>query len=235
MQLRPRCITCRQTGHTTCTPVVIVPRPVVKRRRRVQAQVQTQAPPRAHRGCSFCGTAGHYKPKCEKYKIFVDEVSRYSTTGVDAIIGELQKLFCGFVASQIHPSLLFNSSNEIFKIYVEIFMDTFNQHMSQPSIPVRAQAQAPPPPPPPHNSKIRLELCKNTSRAKKECGICLNDNISSTKIVKLGCGHEFCGDCTEKFVNTKPCCAFCRAEVKQVSVATKTMMAKLKKNKKFYI
>ncbi len=228
MQLRPRCITCRQTGHTTCTPVVIIPRPVIKRRRRVQAQVQTQAP-RAHRGCSFCGTAGHYKPKCEKYKIFVDEVKpsdsdRMMITVVDAIIRDMQKMFCRFVASQSIPSVIFNTSNEAFRTFVRIFLETFDQHMVEPLVHVPA-----------HNSKIRFELCKNTSRAKKECGICLNEDISCTKIVKLGCGHEFCGDCTEKFIDTKPCCAFCRAEVKQVSVATKTMMVKLKKNKKFSV
>jgi hypothetical protein len=161
----------------------------------------------------------------------VDEVKpsdsdRMMITVVDAILRDMQKMFSRFVVSQSIPSIIFNASSETFRTFVRIFLDTFNQHMAEPSVPIRA---------PSHNSKIKLELCKNTSRAKKECGICLNDNISCTKIVKLGCGHEFCGDCTEKIVNTKPCCAFCRAEVKQVSVATKTMMAKLKKNKKFYM
>ena len=225
MQLRPRCTTCRQTGHTTCTPVVRVPKPVIKRRR----QVQTQA--RAQRCCSFCGTAGHYKPKCEKYKIFVDEAKPSESdaimiTVLDAFLKDMQNMFCRFVASQFNPSVIFNASNDAFRIFVRIFLDSFDQHMAEPLSQPPAQQ---------HNSKIRLELCKNTSRAKKECGICLNDDIPCSKIVKLGCSHEFCGDCAEKFINTKPCCAFCRADVKEVSVASKTMLAKLKKNKKFSV
>lgn len=223
MQLRPRCITCRQTGHTTCTPVVRVPKPVIKRHRRVQAQAQ--------RCCSFCGTAGHYKPKCEKYKIFVDEAKPSESdammiTVLDAFLKDMQNMFCRFVASQFNPTVIFSASNDAFRLFVKIFLDSFEQHMAEP------QTQ---PPPVQHNSKIALELCKETSRAKKECGICLNDDISCSKFVKLGCGHEFCGDCTEKFINTKPCCAFCRADVKKVSVGSKTMLAKLKKNKKFSV
>jgi hypothetical protein len=52
-------------------------------------------------------------------------------------------------------------------------------------------------------------------------------------MVKFGCGHEFCGGCAEKCINVKPCCAFCRADVKKVTVASKSMLSKFKKNKKF--
>jgi hypothetical protein len=147
-------------------------------------------------------------------------------TVLDAFLKDMQNMFCRFVASQFNPTVIFSASNDAFRLFVKIFLDSFEQHMAEP------QTQ---PPPVQHNSKIALELCKETSRAKKECGICLNDDISCSKIVKLGCGHEFCGDCAEKFINTKPCCAFCRADVKKVSVGSKTMLAKLKKNKKFSV
>jgi len=221
MQLRPRCGECRSANHIVCPEVVFVSSTVVKKPRRV---LTTQT----IRCCSFCGITGHYKPKCEKYKVFVDEVKPSESDGImitvlDAFLKDMQNMFCRFIKSQFNPTVIFGASNDAFRLFVKIFLDSFAEHMSEPS----------PQPSVQHNYKIALEFCKETSRAKKECGICLNDDISCSKFVKLGCGHEFCGDCTEKIINTKPCCAFCRASVKKVSVGSKTMLAKLKKNKKF--
>ena len=226
MELRPRCITCRQTGHTVCPipviPVVVASRVASRVRNRV-TQVKC---------CSFCGIPGHYKPKCEKYKIFVEEVKpqdadHFMIVVVDQMLKEMQRLFFQFIKSRFSAQQIF----QIFRIslggfrhFVQLFLQAFDEQVMQ---------QQQPQPQQPYQEKIALELCANTSRKHAECGICLSDNIPCSKMVKLGCGHEFCGGCAEKFINVKPCCAFCRADVKQVIVASKTMQTKFKKNKKF--
>ena len=86
---------------------------------------------------------------------------------------------------------------------------------------------------PPMYGRIGLELCAKTSGC--ECGICLSDDIPCSNMVKLGCGHEFCGDCAEMFINVKPCCALCRADVKKVSVGSKSVLSKFKKNTLFIV
>jgi len=224
--LRPRCATCRRTGHTICPPVASTAQTRVTRR------VNAVAPlPRVRRCCSFCGISGHYKPKCEKYKIFVDEVKPFETdemasfTMVESLLKDMQKIFSLFVKLHINPEQIFGASNHVFRAFVKMFMEDFD-----------ALTQPQQLPPNPHNSKIALELCVDTSpRINKECGICLAEDIPCSKIAKLGCGHEFCCDCTEKFINAKPCCAMCRADVKKVSVASKTALNKFKKNKKFSV
>jgi hypothetical protein len=45
----------------------------------------------------------------------------------------------------------------------------------------------------------------------KKCYICLQDN-KSFKI--LDCGHKLCLDCYNKIIEIKPCCPFCRADIK---------------------
>ena len=228
MYLRPRCATCRRAGHTICPQVVLVASTVRTRvTRRVNAVAAVSAP-RLQRCCSFCGISGHYKPKCEKYKIFVDEVKPFETDEmmssiVESLMKDMQNMFCRFVKSQFNPAQIFGASNDGFRAFVKAFMEDFDEP-TQPQLP-----------PNPHNSKIALELCEDTSNVNKECGICLSEDIPCSKIAKLGCGHEFCCDCTEKFINAKPCCALCRADVKKVSVASKTALNKFKKNKKFSI
>jgi len=86
---------------------------------------------------------------------------------------------------------------------------------------------------PPMYGRIALELCANRSETVAECGICLSGDIPCANMVKLGCGHEFCGDCAEMFINVKPCCAFCRADVKKVSVGSEVVLSKYKKNSLF--
>jgi hypothetical protein len=89
------------------------------------------------------------------------------------------------------------------------------------------------------HERIGLELCVKTSGVNTssetvaECGICLSDNIPCSNMVKLGCGHEFCGDCAEMFINVKPCCAFCRATIKKVSVGSEVVLSKYKENRLF--
>jgi Tfp pilus assembly protein PilZ len=168
----------------------------------------------------------------------VDEVNPFETdvmassAVVESLLKDMQKIFSLFVKFHINPEQIFVETNDVFRAFVKAFMEDFDA-LTQPQQlqPQQLQLQ-----PNPHNSKIALELCVDTSpRIKKECGICLSEDIPCSKIAKLGCGHEFCCDCTEKFINAKPCCALCRADVKKVSVASKTALNKFKKNKKFSV
>ena len=241
--LRPRCATCRRAGHAVCPQVVPVASTVPRRRRVTRHVAPASASvsvlqPRVQRCCSFCGISGHYKPKCEKYKIFVDEVKPFETDEmlsalVEPLLKDMQNIFCRFVNSQFNPVQIFSASNNGFRAFVKMFMEYFDA--PQIDFPPQQPQQLQPQQLQPQNSKIVLELCKGTSNVKKECGICLSDEIPCSKIAKLGCGHEFCCDCTEKFINAKPCCALCRADVKKVSVSSKTALNKFKKNKKFSI
>ena len=227
MELRPRCATCRQTGHTVCPVAVAVAVP--KRKSRVAPR---SVAPRVAKCCSFCSMPGHYKPKCEKYKIFVEEVKpqdadQFMIVVVDQMLKEMQKMFSQFLKNRFTSEQIlqvFQQPVVWFRHMVQLFLQAFDEQVMQPHQ-QQSQQQS--------HQPIALELCANTSRKRVECGICLSDDIPCTKMVKLGCGHEFCGDCAEKFINVKPCCAFCRADVQKVSVASKTMQAKFKKNNKF--
>jgi hypothetical protein len=232
MELRPRCATCRQTGHTVC-PVPIIPVVTV----RIASRVASRIAPRVTKCCSFCSMPGHYKPKCEKYKIFVEEVKphdadHFMIVVVDQMLKEMQRLFFRFIKNQFSARQIlqiFQMSIEGFRHFVQIFLQAFDEQVMQP--PPQQQQRQPQQQQPP--DKIALELCANTSRKHAECGICLSDNIPCSKMVKLGCGHEFCGGCAEKFINVKPCCAFCRADVKKVSVGSEVVLSKYKKNSLF--
>lgn len=231
MELRPRCATCRQTGHTVC-PVSVIPVVAPRIAPRIASRVASRVT--QVKCCSFCSMPGHYKPKCEKYKIFVEEVKphdadHFMIVVVDQMLAQMHKMFSQFLKNQFSaPQILqiFQMSIEGFRHFVQIFLQAFDEQMMQPHQQPHQHQQPP-------QEKISLELCANTSRKHVECGICLSDDIPCSKMVKLGCGHEFCGGCAEKFINVKPCCAFCRADVKQVIVASKTMQTKFKKNKKF--
>ena len=249
MELRPRCATCRQTGHTVC-PVPVIPVVTVRIASRIAPRV-TQV-----KCCSFCSMPGHYKPRCEKYKIFVEEVKpqdadHFMIVVVDQMLAQMHKMFSRFLNNQFSAQQIlqiFQMSIEGFRHFVQIFLQAFDEQVMQPQQQQvqqqprqqrqqpqqqRQQPQQQRQQQQPYQEKISLELCANTSRKHVECGICLSDDIPCSKMVKLGCGHEFCGGCAEKFINVKPCCAFCRADVKQVIVASKTMQTKFKKNKKF--
>ena len=225
MELRPRCTTCRKAGHTVCPPAPVV---VVQIRSRV---IRNRTPVVAQQKCcSFCSRPGHYKPRCEKYKVFVEEIKPHDASNlmivvVDRLIKDMQNMFSRFMKSQFNNQQMlqiFQMSDEGFRHFVQVFLQAFDEHM------VPASAPAAPAVP-----KIALELQETTSKVRNDCGICLVSNIPCSKMVKLGCGHEFCGGCAEKCINVKPCCAFCRADVKKVTVASKSMLSKFKKNKKF--
>ena len=64
------------------------------------------------------------------------------------------------------------------------------------------------------NNLINLhELC--------ECNICFED-CEKKNFIKLDCKHEFCKDCIKKSLQNErrqiPCCAFCRAEIKNLEL-----------------
>lgn len=237
MELRPRCTTCRQTGHTMC-PVIPPPIPVQRRSRVIRNRTPVV---RQQKCCSFCSRPGHYKPKCEKYKIFVEEVkphdvSNFMIVVIDRLIKDMQNMFSRFLKSQFSNQQMlqiFEMTEEGFRHFVQIFLQAFDEpspRSQQPSprsqqpLP-RSQSQA----------YITVKLCETNSKVRNDCGICLMSNIPCSKMVKLGCAHEFCGGCAEKFISVKPCCAFCRADVTNVTVASKSMQTKFKKNKKFVV
>jgi hypothetical protein len=237
MELRPRCTTCRQTGHTMCPPIPPIP---IQRRSRV---IRNRAPVVAQKCCSFCCRPGHYKPKCEKYKIFVQEVkphdvSNFMIVVIDRLIKDMQNMFLRFMRSQFSNQQIFEifeMTEEGFRHFVQIFLHAFDEPSprSQPPSPRSSRSQPPSRSQPQAN--ITVKLHETNSKIRYECGICLMSNIPCSKMVKLGCGHEFCGGCAEKFINVKPCCAFCRADVTNVTVASKSMQTKFKKNKKFVV
>ena len=255
MQLRPRCTTCRQTGHTVCQIIPSPPTPVV---------------PSGTKCCSFCRKPGHYKPRCEEYKkSLVNKVSvtshcsfcrspdnrkpRCNLVNIlrEACAPELEKYkrkiqglyilsdldvkrevkhyfsflqasfkcdqLCELTDSQYMSDILsfrlFVATNNYFCKFFETIKHNFAFKY------------------PKNIQKINLELCAENPKPEfQECGICLSDEIDHCNMVKLTCGHEFCGDCTIKLVNKNPCCAFCRADVKKVSVNSKQCFDLLKAN-----
>ena len=59
------------------------------------------------------------------------------------------------------------------------------------------------------------------------CGICMSDEIPLANMVKTGCNHEYCDACISQIVRTKPCCAFCRANITKLSVNSHVVYNKL--------
>ena len=62
------------------------------------------------------------------------------------------------------------------------------------------------------------------------CSICY-DNKKLNKLVILDCNHEFCDNCIIKTLeinkNIIPCCALCRAEIKNIKTRTLEINAKI--------
>ena len=62
------------------------------------------------------------------------------------------------------------------------------------------------------------------------CSICY-DNKNLNKFVTLDCNHEFCDNCIIKTLqmnkNIIPCCALCRAEIKNIKTRTLEINAKI--------
>ena len=188
------------------------------------------------RRCSFCRVPGHCKPQCEKYKVFLKMYAllllvpnRIPFTDLN----QVQRIFWKFYSNDtVSINDLQNMSNDMFEDYIssnriDCIREVLRKYSPRYSANERQEE-------PQMYERIGLELCANTfSETVAECGICLSDNIPCSNMVKLGCGHEFCGDCAEKFINVKPCCAFCRATIKKVSVGSEVVLSKYKKNRLF--
>jgi hypothetical protein len=81
----------------------------------------------------------------------------------------------------------------------------------------------------PKPEKIRVILSSEPPTAQiHECSICMLDDIPSSNMAKLNCAHSFCVDCTSKVINNKPCCPFCRTNIKTVTVIEKKCVNELK-------
>jgi hypothetical protein len=218
MQLRPRCTECRSANHLVCPPVQVPIQAPVK------APVQRRQQ-RANKCCSFCSRPGHYKPKCEKYKSFIDEirptdVEEQMIILVQAFYKNMQDTFIKFLKSRfpaVQVTGLFNAPDEQFKNMVRMFIELYEIGYFMPK----------PKSKPKPKQKIQLKLCKTSATTNQECGICLSEDVSSCNMVKFGCGHDLCGDCAKRIIDTKPCCAFCRADITKVSVNSQTVFDKL--------
>ena len=194
------------------------------------------------RRCAFCCVPGHCKPQCEKYKVFLKMYAlllllpnRIPFTDVN----QVQRIFWKFYSNDtVSITDLQNMSNDMFEDYISINKIACIREVLRKYSP-RYSANERQEPQPQVYGRIGLELCVKTSGVKTfsetvaECGICLSDDIPCANMVKLGCGHEFCGDCAEMFINVKPCCAFCRATIKKVSVGSEVVLSKYKENRLF--
>ena len=214
MQLRPRCTECRSANHLVCPPVQVPVQAPVK------APVQRRQQ-RANKCCSFCSRPGHYRPKCEKYKSFIDEirptdVEEQMIILVQSFYKNMQDTFIKFIKSRfpvVQVTGLFNAPDDQFRALVRMFIELYEIGYFMPK--------------PKPKPKIQLKLCKTSATTSHECGICLTEDVSSCNIVKFGCGHDLCGDCAKRIIDTKPCCAFCRADITKVSVNSQTVFDKL--------
>ena len=199
------------------------------------------------RRCSFCRVPGHCKPQCEKYKVFLKMYAlllllpnRIPFTDVN----QVQRIFWKFYTNDTVSLIdLQNMSNDMFEDYIssnqiDCIREVLRKYSPRYSANERRVYYYREPQPqmqePQIYGRIGLELCANAlSETVAECGVCLSDDIPCADMVKLGCGHEFCGDCAEKFINVKPCCAFCRATIKKVSVGSEFVLSKYKENALF--
>jgi len=76
--------------------------------------------------------------------------------------------------------------------------------------------------------KIKTSLSENHQEnleEKCDCNICYEEH-EKKNFAKFDCGHEFCKDCTKKYLQNEkrsvPCCAFCRSEIKNIELKTET-------------
>ena len=75
---------------------------------------------------------------------------------------------------------------------------------------------------------IKIKISENlyNLEEKCECGICYEEP-ERINFIKLDCGHEFCKDCIKKSLQNErreiPCCAFCRADIKNFELKKETI------------
>ena len=78
------------------------------------------------------------------------------------------------------------------------------------------------------------ELEKKEQDEKCDCSICL-ENLEKEKFVKLGCKHEFCGDCLIGTIKAtkanNPRCAFCREDITAIATYSSEINSKFDKFK----
>jgi hypothetical protein len=76
-----------------------------------------------------------------------------------------------------------------------------------------------------NNSKIKHDITsiviENQDNNKCECNICYEE-CEKRSFVKLNCGHEFCGKCVKKSLETtrlyiKAHCAYCRCCINSIT------------------
>lgn len=62
------------------------------------------------------------------------------------------------------------------------------------------------------------------------CCVCLNDDLTKKSIATLNCGHELCKECCKVLIrNINTCvCPLCRAQINDVTVASKEIVDELK-------
>ena len=78
-------------------------------------------------------------------------------------------------------------------------------------------------------SNIKL-LSKTKEKEIGECCICF-ESYTKSEFVTLNCKHEFCNECVKKSLlsdnRQKPCCAYCRTEVKIITSRTREIYNKM--------
>jgi len=160
---------------------------------------------RRERQCSQCGESGHNRRNCNFTSI--DEYCRLRENAD----------FFQF------PPIPVNRSNPIMNVVTiqeirDIFFFDEGQQDEQDLV---------------ADEKIKLFYYDVEDFSKKECGICLADDIKMCRMAKLNCGHEFCDRCTDKLITEeKSCCALCRAEITKVEVNSGESYGVLKDNSK---
>ena len=85
------------------------------------------------------------------------------------------------------------------------------------------------------NNKFNIALTVlDTEVDGCECAICLNDEISSSDIVRLNCEHQFCGDCVISTLKThkkssgfEPRCALCRTDISEIKTNNADVQSKI--------
>jgi hypothetical protein len=129
---------------------------------------------------------------------------------IQAFYTDMQNIFIRFLRTHYTNAQntgLFNAPIDQFralvKMFVELYQTGYFMLKSKPK---------------PKPQKIVVKLCKTSVKVSQECGICLTEDVPCSNMVKLGCGHELCGDCVKRIIDVKPCCAFCRADITKVSV-----------------
>lgn len=185
------------------------------------------------RACSFCRDPNHCKPRCDKYQFFFVEIQPILNQPWYA--SDKPKWCEFYVAKYIKwrkQTPAYQLSELEFQYDVGLFYTSYKtgwermhkrryMHFQANVIRQERRNQEDEEEDEEENSvpfELDESLKLDKSEPKCSCGICLSDEIPHSKMVKLSCNHEFCGECTMKMIEKKPRCAFCRAIVEKVYV-----------------